>query len=170
MAELVTAAGSFGSAKSRIRNIKYFLHSEFLIGLLQMIKWSAILISISAIAKAFCDSIQFHTSKFPFQSDWWLAKGEYAWNNRSFLEMYFFSFISDGWHLFDAIRIVAFLAIVAVLLVKVTFKPLELDEDLLTANEPNYNQGLAVVLYILYGYIIHGSVFEFTFLILGVVS
>lgn len=135
-----------------------------------MIKWSAILISISAIAKAFCDSIQFHTSKFPFQSDWWLAKGEYAWNNRSFWEMYFFSFISDGWHLFDAIRIVAFLVIVALLLVEWLFADLEPVEDPLIRDTANYNKPIAVILFIVYGYIIHGSVFEFTFLILGVVS
>lgn len=141
-----------------------------------MIKFSAILISISAIAKAFCDSIQSRADHFPFQSDWWLAKGEYAWNNRSFWEMYFFSFISDGWHLFDAIRIVAFLTIVAVLMVQLTFKDLDAQPepypgyDPLTADEPNYNKTLAVILYIFYGYIIHGSVFEFTFLILGVVS
>lgn len=115
-----------------------------------MIKRSVILISISAIAKAFCDSIQFHASKFPFQSDWWLGKGEYAWNNRSLLEKYIFSFVSDGWHLFDAVRIVSLLLIVALLLTEYLF---ERDGN-------DNNKGWMITLFALFGYIIHGSVFE----------
>ena len=113
-----------------------------------MVKWTVILLSISAMAKAVCDKLRFNPADFPFQSDWWSERGENAWNNRTFLEKYFFSFISGGWHLFDAIRIVALLLIVSLLLVKT-------EEDKI-----DNNQWFAVLLLVLFGYIIHGSVFE----------
>ncbi|MBK8609086.1 MAG: hypothetical protein IPL84_03865 [Chitinophagaceae bacterium] len=108
------------------------------------------------MAKGFCDALKFHPASFPFQSDWWLAKGEFAWNNRTWLEANIFSFISDGWHLFDAIRIVSLLLIVALLLT----------ENKRLKNEIDNNLWLAVTLFLIFGYIIHGSIFEIVFKIL----
>ena len=121
-----------------------------------MIYTTIILLSISAIAKGFCDAIRFHPSQFPFQSDWWLAKGDYAWNNRTWLEMYLFSFVSDGWHFMDAVRIVSILLIIALLLVEIKKLKKEID----------YWEWFAVALFLIFGYIIHGSVFEITFKLL----
>lgn len=121
-----------------------------------MIKLTVLLISISAVAKAVCDALKFHPASFPFQGNWWLGKGEYAWNNRTFWEKYIFSFISDGWHLFDAIRITAMLLIISMLLVEI--KVLKKDID-------RY-EWLAVTLFLLFAYIIHGSVFEIFYKIL----
>jgi len=121
-----------------------------------MIKLSAILISISAIAKGFCDAIRFHPANFPFQGDWWLGKGDYAWNNRTLLEKYVFSFVSDAWHLFDAIRITAFLLLVALLIVDIKKGRKEIDQ----------HGWIAAALLVIAMYFIHGSVFEITFKLL----
>lgn len=133
-----------------------------------MLKITAILITLSAIAKGFCDSISFHPGAFPFQSDWWLARGEYAWNNRTWLEESIFSFISDGWHCFDAVRIVALLSLVALLLVELHFKKLEPDLELepLTADRFNYNKTIAVIGLAVLAYAYHGIIFTLTFWIL----
>lgn len=66
---------------------------------------SIILIFISAVAKGFCDKIMFQTDKFWFQTDWWLGFGKYRWDKRTWLTKNIFSFLSDGWHLMDAIRV-----------------------------------------------------------------
>lgn len=101
-----------------------------------------ILFILSAISKAVCDKIQYQPSLFIFQSDWWLAKGKYAWDKRKWIEKYIFSFINDGWHLFDAIRVMS-LCIVIVL----------------CTNIPIY---WAIGLYV-----IHGIIFELTYKIKG---
>lgn len=123
-----------------------------------MIKYSAILISISAIAKAVCDKIRFAPGEFIFQNDWWLERGSFAWNNRTLLEKYIFSFISGGWHLFDAIRIVSLLILVSMLLVDHLFKQNKITDDM-----PDTNKGWAVALTIFLAYCLHGIVFEITF-------
>lgn len=114
------------------------------------------MISLSAIAKGFCDAIKFQASSFPFQGDWWLGKGEYAWNNRSLLEKYIFSFISDGWHLFDAVRIAALLLVVALLIVEIKKERKEIDQ----------HGWLAAALLVIAMYFIHGSMFELTYKLL----
>lgn len=133
-----------------------------------MLKLSTILIFLSAIAKGFCDSIKFHPDTFPFRSDWWFAKGKFAWNNRTWLEANIFSFVSDAWHLFDAVRIASLLLIVALLLIELHFRELEpdLESDPLTADRPNYNKPIAVIGTAILLYAYHGSIFELTFWIL----
>lgn len=131
-----------------------------------MIKISAILITISALAKGFCDSIKSHPETFPFQSDWWLANGKYQWDNRTWLEKTIFSFISDGWHLFDAIRIVSLLVIVALLLVEWLFEELDPVEDPLIRDTANYNKPIAVIAITIIAYAYHGLIFTLTFWIL----
>lgn len=125
-----------------------------------MIKITLILLSISAIAKAFCDAIRFHPSQFPFQTDWWLAKGEYAWNNRTWLQEYIFSFTSDGWHLMDAIRIASMILLVALLLLEIWKKKIynEIEEDRI-----DNNGWLLVMILVIGGFIYHGIIFEIVF-------
>ena len=128
-----------------------------------MIKWSVILISISAIAKAFCDTIDFHNGGKFLKSDWWLAKGEFAWNNRTWLEANIFSFISDGWHLFDAIRIASLLLIISLLVIELHFRKLEHELDPIISDKSNFNKGLAVALTLIGMFFYHGVIFEIVF-------
>jgi len=127
-----------------------------------MIKLSAILITVSAIAKGFCDSLMFHSNTFPFKSDWWLAKGEYAWNKRTWLETNVLSFLSDGWHMFDAIRVASMLLLVALLYAE-TRKLKEYDHNKYYADN---NIWLMVAGLTVLGYVYHGIVFTFIFWIL----
>lgn len=128
-----------------------------------MIKWSAILIAISAIAKGFCDAIRFHPGTFIFQSDWWLAKGEFAWNSRTWLEANIFSFISDGWHCFDALRVLSMILLASFLLAEIWKKKIysEYEENRIDNNIWLVITGLAVA-----GYLYHGIIFEIAFKIL----
>lgn len=128
-----------------------------------MIIRSTILLSISAVAKAFCDAIRFHPSQFPFQTDWWLAKGEFAWNNRTWLETYFFSFISDGWHCFDSVRIASMILLVALLLTEIWKKKIYNEYE---ENRIDNNAWLLVTMLVVGGYIYHGIIFEIAFNIL----
>lgn len=133
-----------------------------------MLKSIIILITVSAIAKGFCDSIMFHPGNFLFQGDWWLANGNYAWNNRSWLEKTIFSFISDGWHLFDAVRITSMLIIIALLIVD-SYKPVQEKPFEYHQGEKFYidhNKWLAVIGIIILAYIYHGLIFTLTFWIL----
>lgn len=149
-----------------------------------MLKLSTILITLSAIAKGFCDSIKFHPDTFPFQSDWWFGKGEYLWSSRTWLEQTIFSFVSDGWHCFDAIRIVALLVVCSGLLVEIwkykTHLEASLNETILYTSsldlkleleQKNWfrvdNNGwifYAVLPLLLYTY--HGLIFTLTFWVL----
>lgn len=63
-----------------------------------------ILILIHAIAKAVCDLIKFKA--YP-KGDWWLAKGKYSYDKRTWLLKVPFSFLSDGWHLFETIKVLS---------------------------------------------------------------
>jgi len=127
-----------------------------------MIKLSAILITVSAIAKGFCDSIKFHPKTFPFKSDWWFGKGEYAWNNRTWLEENALSFLSDGWHFMDAIRVISILLLVALLYAE-TRKLKEYDHNKYYAD---HNIWLIVLSFTVVGYIYHGVIFTIIFWIL----
>lgn len=61
-----------------------------------------------------CDWIKF--KPHIFKSDWMLAKGKYSWDKRSVWTKGVFSFLSDGWHLFDAVRNMSFIIVVIMLL------------------------------------------------------
>ncbi|MCZ7608916.1 MAG: hypothetical protein M5U17_02010 [Ignavibacterium sp.] len=128
-----------------------------------MVKVLAALISTSAIAKGFCDSIKFHPDTFPFQSDWWFADGNFAWNNRTWLEKTIFSFVSDGWHCFDAVRIVSLLVIAALLIVEVKFKK---DDVIPKQAKYDNNKLLAVIGLTILAYTYHGIIFTLTYWIL----
>ena len=56
-----------------------------------------------------CDLIRF--KRLP-KGDWWLAEGKYSWDKRTIWTKGIFSFASDGWHFFDAIRNMSFLILV----------------------------------------------------------
>jgi hypothetical protein len=133
-----------------------------------MLKTSIILITLSAISKGFCDSIKFHPGTFPFQGDWWLGKGEYLWSNRTWLETNVLSFVSDGWHLFDAVRIAALLLIVALLLVRL-WKPVK-DRPFDCAQGDRFyidhNRWVAAAGLLVLLFIYHGIIFTLTFWIL----
>lgn len=62
------------------------------------------LLVTSAIAKGFQDRINF---KGNFKSDWMVGAGKYAWNKRTWWTKYPLSFISNGWHFFDMIRVMS---------------------------------------------------------------
>ena len=68
-----------------------------------------ILLIISAIAKYFCDRIRF---KGNFKSDWMIGAGDYIWHKRTWWTKNVFSFVSDGWHFFDAVRVMSLCLIV----------------------------------------------------------
>lgn len=128
-----------------------------------MIYLTIILLSISAIAKGFCDAIRFHPGSFAFQGDWWLAKGDYAWNNRTWVEMYLFSFVSDGWHFMDAVRIASMILLVALLLLEIWKKKIYNEYE---ENRIDNNGWILVLLLVVGGYIYHGIIFEIAFNIL----
>ena len=71
------------------------------------------LLIISAIAKGMCDRINFLGN---FKSDWMIGAGKYHYTRRSFLMKYILSFISDGWHFFDAIRVFSLCMVIALYL------------------------------------------------------
>ncbi len=86
---------------------------------------SIILIFISAVAKGFCDKILFQPDSFWFESDWWLGFGKYRWDKRTWWTKYIFSFVSDGWHLMDAIRVTSLcLSVIIGLQISVFWLPL----------------------------------------------
>ena len=60
------------------------------------------LLVTSAIAKGFQDRINF---KGNFKSDWMIGAGKYHWSKRTWLLKYPLSFLSDGWHAFDSIKV-----------------------------------------------------------------
>ena len=66
-----------------------------------MITLTIILLATNLLSKIMCDRIKF--KKLP-KGDWWLAEGKYSWDKRTVWTKGVFSFISDGWHLFDAVR------------------------------------------------------------------
>jgi hypothetical protein len=112
-----------------------------------MIYLTITFITISAIAKGFTDAIRFKGSNFIFANDWWLERGQYSWDSRTFWEKYVFSFVSGGWHCMDMIRIVSMLLAVIVC-------PIEL------------HNWLMIIGFVVLGYIWHGLVFELTYKIL----
>lgn len=69
------------------------------------------LLVINLLAKVMCDRIKF--KRLP-KGDWWLAEGKYSWDKRSVLTKGVFSFISDGWHFFDAVRNMSLIMIVTI--------------------------------------------------------
>ena len=125
-----------------------------------MIKLSAILIGISAIAKGFTDAIRF---KGIPKGDWWLGKGEYAWNNRTWLNKYLLSMFSDGWHSFDFIRIISMLLLVALLLTEIQKKKIWQNYE---ENRVDNNAWLMITGLTVLGYIYHGIIFEIVYSIL----
>ena len=58
---------------------------------------SALIVFLIAIANGGMDLIKFNPTDFVFQSDWWLAKGKYSWDKRSWLSKQL-GVYSDGWH------------------------------------------------------------------------
>ena len=72
-----------------------------------------ILVLINLIAKYFCDRIRF---KGNFKSDWMIGAGKYVWHKRTVWTKGVFSFLSDGWHFFDAVRNMSFIIVVIMLL------------------------------------------------------
>ena len=68
-----------------------------------------ILFAVNLFAKLMCDLIRF---KGIPKSDWWLAEGKYSYDKRTVWTKGIFSFISDGWHFFDAVRNMSFLILV----------------------------------------------------------
>lgn len=90
------------------------------------------LIFLHAISKGICDRIKF---KANFKSDWMLGIGEHIWYKRTWLLKVPFSFLSDGWHFFDMLRVVS-LCIALTLLVSLDW--------------------YAVIIF----YIVHGIIFE----------
>ncbi len=62
------------------------------------------LIFLSAISKGICDRIRF---KGNFKSDWMVGAGKYVWYKRTWLTKYIFSFVADGWHFFDMLRVMS---------------------------------------------------------------
>ena len=97
-----------------------------------MIYLIGLIFLLSIVSKSICDKIKFQ--RIP-KGDWWLAEGKYRWDKRIWLTKNIFSFVSDGWHFFDAVRVMS-LCIVVVLCL----------------NIPIY---WAIGLYV-----IHGAVFE----------
>ena len=75
-----------------------------------------LLFILSAVAKAFCDKIKYRPNEFWFQTDWWLAKGKFAHDKRTWLTKNIFSFVSDGWHFVDAVRVMSLCIIVTIAL------------------------------------------------------
>lgn len=69
------------------------------------VSFIVLLVVLYFVSKGIADRIWFAPSTLEWiNSDWLLGKGEYAWYNRSWLLKYPLSFISDGWHFFDALR------------------------------------------------------------------
>ena len=68
------------------------------------------LLVTSAIAKGMQDRINF---KGNFKSDWMVGAGKYHWSKRTWLLKYPLSFLSDGWHFMDAVRVMCLCILVA---------------------------------------------------------
>src|SRR5574338_973287 len=81
-----------------------------------------ILISAFLFAKLMCDWIKF--KPHIFKSDWMLARGKYSWDKRSVWTKGIFSFVSDGWHFFDAVRNMSFIISITMIINLLTGLPL----------------------------------------------
>ena len=93
---------------------------------------------VYAIAKSETDTIRFNPKKAWFKTEYWLSKKNIS--ERSWLYKYPLSFMWDGWHLLESIKIVCLYAIVGVGL------QLSIEYVLLT---------------ILIGYVVNGCIFEY---------
>ena len=69
-----------------------------------MIYFFIALFLLSIVAKYFCDRIRF---KGNFASDWMIGANDYVWYKRTWWTKNVFSFASDGWHFFDAVRVMS---------------------------------------------------------------
>ena len=94
---------------------------------------------IHAIAKGLQDRIRFKGFTY---SDWMNGRGKFSWDKRTFWTKYVFSFVSDGWHLMDAIRVMSLCILVAV-------------------NIPICQEYIIISSLLLY--IVHGIIFEITY-------
>jgi len=72
---------------------------------------------IHAIAKGLQDRIKFKGLFFEKPIDDWInGLGKYRWDKRTFWTKYPFSFLSDGWHLMDAIKVLSICMVIALYL------------------------------------------------------
>ncbi len=110
------------------------------IELILIVVINLLLFFISAVAKSECDTIMFDPKKAWFQTIYWLSKKDTS--KRSWLFKYPLSFLWDGWHLLESIKIVCLYAIVGIGL------QLSIEYVLLT---------------ILIGYVVNGCIFEYFF-------
>lgn len=63
---------------------------------------------IHAIAKGLQDRIKFKGLFFDKPIDDWInGLGKFSWDKRTFWTKYLFSFLSDGWHFADAIKVMS---------------------------------------------------------------
>ena len=120
------------------------------------LKYIFSLMLVHSIAKAICDVIQFKNGGKYLYSDWWLAKGDYVWYKRTFLEKYFFSFISDGWHLFDSTRVMSFYIVVSLFISECKFSS-EIKRDY------DNNRILLIIFLSIIGYSLNGIIFEIVY-------
>ena len=91
-----------------------------------------------AIAKSETDTIRFNPQKAWYQSEYWLSKKDVS--KRSWLFKYPLSFMWDGWHLLESIKIICLYIIVGI--------ALQLSVEY-------------VALVVLTGYLINGLIFEY---------
>lgn len=62
-----------------------------------------ILLSIIAISNSYMDKLAFKPNTLLWRHDWWLGRGKYSNDKRTWLLKHPLSFMSDGWHFCKAI-------------------------------------------------------------------
>jgi len=74
-----------------------------------------ILFIIAGFINGGMDVLIYDNNSFIFKSDWWLSKGKYSWDKRTWLKKYFLSFISNGWHFLKFIYIILMLLSISIM-------------------------------------------------------
>ena len=75
---------------------------------------TAVLLIVAGVTNGGMDVLQFNPRAFVFQSDWWLTKGEFAWNKRPWYTKYIFTMVSDGWHFLKFLNIMAYITAIVI--------------------------------------------------------
>jgi len=75
---------------------------------------TAVLLIVAGVTNGGMDVLQFNPRAFVFQSDWWLTKGEFAWNKRKWYTKYIFTMVSDGWHFLKFLNIMAYITAIVI--------------------------------------------------------
>ncbi len=93
--------------------------------LIEIVNYSilVLMLCLAGISNAGMDVLQFNPKTFVFQTDWWLIKGRFAWNERPWYTKFIFTMVSDGWHLLKFLNIISYIVAIFLFSIEITNIP-----------------------------------------------